>query len=253
NDYIMNQKVRPAFLRSRSPDPSVFIRSLLRPTPVMRRRLTWRETNTFTAIGRNAFKIGGQMVALRPAKPRVTRGGKFQPKPLMSPNMWRSMLKVTPIHEIKKKPVKKERKVLPEVTLRKENVIQIATRDILEEYCDQAVKEGTSGKKCRPKVAKLKTHEGVVGPATVNEVEVLFLPGKRNVNTTIVIRKFEEYESFFTVGDKFILPPGPCTSFTFSLDYLTNGLKQNSIEQGRPPSIQTIDVQKTVSITISDD
>lgn len=246
NEFIMKQKVRSFWTpgpRARSPDPSVSIRSLLRPTPVMRSRPAWKNpTNSNFSSGKNAFSIGGQVVSLKPCKGRVGLASKsrFQPKPLLSPNMWRNMLKHTPIKELKKKPVKK-REALPEVVLRKERIVHVAKRSIIEEYCDEIAKEGVPGKKGRAKNLKLKTFEGIVGPAVSNQVETLFLQGKRNVSVTVSIKKFEEYESYFTVGDKSNLPPGPCASFTFSLD------DQKDIKIPEK-TVQSIDVTETVNV-----
>lgn len=249
NEFIMKQKV--VSMRSRSPDPSVSIRSLLRPTPLFRGRPAWKD-NSFSSVGRNCFRLGGQMIALKPAKSRIIPGapmrtiGAFKPKPLMSPNMWRTMLKATPVKAAPVKKEKKKREPLPEITLRKEQVIRIATRDIMEEYCDQVVKEGLPGKKFKPRNLKPKVHEGIVGPAKMTEVEVLFLQGKRQVQMTVVIRRFEEYEDFFTIGDKTKLPPGPCASFTFSLDYM-NGMKP-AAPKIPEKTFETVDVEQTVNV-----
>ena len=238
NDLIMKQKVGFRACRERSPDPSVSIRSLLRPTPLYRRRPAWKDSNNISVAGRNTFNIGGQMISLKPSKCRGVQS--FKPKPTMTPAMWRAMLKDTPIKQ-KAKVEKKEREVLPEVTLRKELVIQVATRDIMEEYRDQYTKNGVPGKKYKPKSLNPNEHEGIVGPAKVSEVVVNFLPGKRAVEISVVIRRFEEYENFFTVGDK-SLPPGPCASFTFSLE------SPGPFELPEK-TFETVNVEETVNVT----
>jgi len=176
-----------------------------------------RPTKSFHPPGVKAFTFGNQTIVLRPAPPRKTK--KFVAKQLMTPSMWRDMLKKTP-QKMKPKPKKKEeREAMKEVVLRAEKVIRIATRDQLEDYCKDYAKEGLPGKKGKPKKIKVKIHEDVHEPAKAFEPEIGFKKSKRNVNFTVQIERFEEYDHNFTIKDKYsTFPPGQFASFTLRLD-----------------------------------
>jgi len=176
-----------------------------------------RQPKPFAPPGMKAFSFGGQTVVLRKAPPRKSK--RFVPKTLISPQMWREMLKKTPPKMKAKKAKKEEREAMKEVVLRAEKTIRIATRDRLDEYCKDYAREGLPGKKNKPKKVKTKTHEDVHAPAKCFQPEILYKKSKRNVNFTVQIERFEEYDHNFTIKDKYsTFPPGQYASFTLRLD-----------------------------------
>merc|ERR1719239_309357 len=158
--------------------------------------------------------------------------------------MWREMLKKTP-PKIRKAPKKKEeREAMKEVVLRAERIIRIATRDSLEDYCKDYCKEGLPGKKGKPKKIKVKTHEGVHAPAKLYEPVIGFKKGKRDVNISVRIERFEEYDHNFTIKDKYsTFPPGQYASFTFMLD------GENDIEMPEQ-KFEEIEIEQTINIVL---
>lgn len=192
--------------------------------------------------GVKSFRFGNQTIVLKPVPHNKIR--RFVPKKLMTPDMWRDMLKKAPPKAIVKAKAKEKRAPMKDIVLRAEKTIRIAQRDTLEDYCKEFCKEGLPGKKNKSKRVKTKIHQTVHGPARV------VIPGKsktgaKKVNFTVTIKRFEEYSQNITLGDPKAMY-GQCASYTISLG-------GGEIMEVPEPTFEEIEVEGTINVPTEDE
>jgi len=194
--------------------------------------------------GVKSFKFGGQLVVLKPIPPKKSK--RFEAKKLISPSMWKDMLKKTLQKEIKKVQPKKERAKMKEVVLRAEKTIKIALRESLEDYCKEFCKEGLPGKKHKPRKIKAKMHRSELAQAKLGTGGPKEKKAAKNLNFTVHTSRYEHIDHEVTIGDPKSMMNGPYTSYTM----MKSG---DGIVELPPPSFEELVVEMTVQLPCEDD
>jgi len=195
--------------------------------------------------GVKSFRFGNQTVILKPIPPVKSR--RFVAKKLMSPDMWREMLKKAP-PKVQMKPKEKEKRAaMKEIVLKAEKTIKIANRESLEDYCKEYCKEGLPGKKHKPRKIKSKLHESALATAIIGAGKTP-KPKKapKKINFTVSMSRFEHYESEFTIGDPASMNSGPFAAYTFWVD-------GDGMVEMPEPSFDEIIVGATINIANDDE
>jgi len=194
--------------------------------------------------GIKSFKFGGQLVVLKPIPPKKTK--RFVAKQLISPDMWKEMLKKTPQKEIIKPKPKKERAKMKEVVLRAEKTIKIAMRESLEDYCKEYCKEGLPGKKHKPRKIKAKVHQSQLAQAKIGTGGPKEKKAGKKAHFTVTTSRYEHIEHEVTIGDPKSMMNGPFTSYT-----LCKG--GDGMVELPEPSFDELIVEATIQLPNEDD
>jgi len=190
--------------------------------------------------GVKSYKFAGEIITLK-AIP-VQRIRRFVPKKLISPEMWRSMLKKTQQKAVvKAKEIKKERPAMKEIVLKAEKTIRIAQRDTLENYCNEFCKSGLPGKKYKPrKISRAKLHRSELKQAKYNLPGAGSKTAAKKVYYNIFTHRFEVYDSSVTIGD-------PKTMYA-QFACFTLRLGDGPIEEMPEPTFEEVEVVTTINI-----
>jgi len=203
------------------------------------------EHAVFKGPGIKSFQFGGQLVVLKPIPPKKTK--RFEAKKLISPSMWKDMLKKTIQKEIKKVQPKKERAKMKEVVLRAEKTIKIAMRESLEDYCKEYCKEGLPGKKHKARKIKAKVHRSEAKlKASRGDGGPKEKKAAKNLNFTVITSRYEHIDHEVTIGDPKSMMNGPFTSYTL----MKGG---DGMIELPPPSFEELIVEATVQLPCEED